>query len=170
MRGLARKAVTCLALAALAPSAPASGAEPGAAAPNCSLRSLADGGPRELADLRGQVVWIDFWATWCGRCLEVFEFLDSLEREWGDAGLVVIGVNVDENPADARALLAKHPVSFAQTQGSGECPRAFGVEGMPAGYLVDRKGVIRYVHLGFRPGEARKLRERVAALLAEEPK
>jgi thiol-disulfide isomerase/thioredoxin len=161
-------ALVCLGLALA--SGPARAAGVGEPAPNCALTELGGDARRELDRHRGDVVYVDFWATWCGRCLESFAFLDGLDRELGARGLSVIGVNLDEDPREARAFLAKHPVRFAQTtDDTGSCPREFGVQGMPAAYLIDRRGVIRWVHLGFRHGERDELRARVVELL-EEPK
>jgi thiol-disulfide isomerase/thioredoxin len=136
--------------------------------PECELLPMGSAPAGELLRARGQVLWVEFWASWCGSCAESFPFLDRLERELGGQGLRVLGINVDEEPDDARAFLARHAVGFAQAADpSGHCPRRFGVEAMPAGYLVDREGVVRYVHRGFRSRDAAPLRERVEALLAE---
>jgi thiol-disulfide isomerase/thioredoxin len=144
-------------------------AAPAAAAPNCALTSLADDAPRELHEFRGRVVWVDFWASWCGSCVELAPFLDRLHGELYGAGLQVLGVNLDEEPADARAFLTRHPVRFLQTaDASGACPRAYGIEGLPASVLIDRHGVIRYRHRGFRRGEAAQLRAWAEELLAED--
>ncbi len=94
--------------------------------------------------------------------------MNDLDREFRDRGLQILAINLDEKLEDARAFLAKHPVSFAlAADPSGRCPRDFGVQGMPSSYLVDRQGIIRHVHLGFRPGEAKKLWALVEQLLAE---
>jgi thiol-disulfide isomerase/thioredoxin len=137
-------------------------------APDCSLRAVDDSRTYELRELRGRVVWVDFWASWCGSCAEAVPFLNDLEREFGAQGFAVLGINLDEERGDALAFLAEHPAAFAQAaDAAGDCPRSFGVETMPASYLIDRTGAIRYVHAGFRPGEAPALRARVLELVAE---
>lgn len=152
----------------LALAARAGAVEPGSAAPNCAFAAVADAPRYELHDFRGRVLWVDFWASWCGQCAESFAFLDDLDHEFRAQGLAVLGVNLDEQPADAREFLEKHPVRFAQAfDPGGLCPRQFGVEAMPAAYLVDRRGYVRHVHRGFRPGEADRLRAVVQALIAE---
>ncbi|HTO06767.1 MAG TPA: TlpA disulfide reductase family protein [Myxococcota bacterium] len=153
---------------ALAAAGPARAADVGAPAPDCALTPLSGQGMQQLRALRGEVVWVDFWATWCGRCIESFSFLDALQRELGDDGLRVVAVNVNEHAADARDFLAKHPVSFSPLfDPGGRCAREFAVQGMPSSYLVDRHGVIRAVYLGFRSGEGPELRARARELLAE---
>lgn len=156
-------AMCALALATLAPAVAAQ-----SVAPDCSLRDVDDSRRYALRELAGQVLLLDFWASWCGTCVEAVPFLNDLDRDFGARGLAVLGINLDEDPKDALEFLAKYPADFAQAADeAGDCPRSFGVETMPASYLIDRRGVIRYVHAGFRPSEAATLRERVRELLAE---
>lgn len=140
-----------------------------AAMPVCQPTSP-EGNRIDLEELRaGKVLYLDFWASWCASCAKSFPFLNALAEELGDRG-VVVAVNLDENPADARAFLARHPVRFPVLFDPGaQCARAFAVEGMPATYLIDRLGQVRYRHLGFRPGEARALRAK-ALELADAPR
>jgi thiol-disulfide isomerase/thioredoxin len=156
------------ALCALALAATAARAAAQNVAPDCSLRAVDDSRSYALRELHGQVVWVDFWASWCGTCVEAVPFLNGLERDFGARGLAVLGINLDEDRQDALDFLAKYPAAFAQAaDAAGDCPRSFGVETMPASYLIDRQGVIRHVHAGFRPGEAAKLRALVSEILAE---
>jgi thiol-disulfide isomerase/thioredoxin len=155
---------------ALAIAANAAIAEGIRIAPNCSLAPLGEGPAWELRELRGKVLWVDFWASWCAPCAEALPFLDQLDRELPDRDFEIVGINVDENASDAQEFLARHPVGFRlAVDASGRCPREFDVPGMPAAFLIDRGGAIRYVHLGFRPGDAPRIRARVQSLLAEEP-
>jgi thiol-disulfide isomerase/thioredoxin len=156
-------------LLACALASPAAAIEPGDRAPNCRLGAVADDARYELEQFRGAVLWLDFWASWCEPCKESFPFLDDLDREFRARGLTVLGINLDEELDDARGFLAGHPVGFAQAADpSGQCPRLFGVRGMPAAYLIDRRGFVRHMHYGFRAGEVPRLRGLVEALLAEE--
>ena len=85
-------------------------------------------------------------------------------------GLQILGVNMDENAADAQAFLAKYPANFMVASGVDEqCAKDFSVQAMPSSYLIDRKGIVRHVHLGFRAGEAKELKVLVEQLLAEKP-
>jgi thiol-disulfide isomerase/thioredoxin len=141
-----------------------------AAAPNCALTSIEDKQRYNMAQFRGRVLYVDFWASWCGPCAQSFPFMNGLDREFRDQGLQVLGINVDEKPRDALTFLVKHPAGFhIAADSTGQCPKAFGVKAMPSSYLIDRNGVIRHVHLGFRPGQANQLRDKVLQLLAEKP-
>ena len=144
--------------------------EAGQAAPNCSLTLVGDGQRYDMRQLRGKVLYVDFWASWCSPCAQSFPFLNDLDNELRGQGLHVLGINLDEKPDDAKAFLEKHPANFTvAVNADGQCPRDFGVQAMPSSYLVDRQGIIRHVHLGFRRGEAEQLRGLVEQLLAERP-
>jgi len=148
--------------------ATAQSAETGQAAPNCRLAALDGQQSHDLQKYRGKVVYVDFWASWCSPCGQSFPFMTQLSREFGNRGLQVVAINVDEDREEAKAFLAKHPAGFAvAADESGKCPIDFGVRAMPSSYLIDRQGVIRHVHLGFRPGEAEKTRALLEQLLAE---
>ncbi len=155
-------------LIALASLARASDDATGRPAPLCDLAAMGDLPKVDLRQLRGKVVYVDFWASWCAPCAKAFPFLNDMDREFGERGLQVVGINVDEQIENAQRFLSRHPASFAlASDASGQCPRSFAVKAMPASYLVDRKGVIRRVVLGFRAGEAEQIRGEVEQLLAE---
>lgn len=138
----------------------------GQAAPDCQLSALAGGTGSSLKAFAGQVLYVDFWASWCGPCVQSFPYMNQLHREFGDKGLKVIAINLDEDPNDARGFLAQHPAEFlVAADPSGTCPTAFGVKAMPSTFLVDRNGIVRDVHLGFRPGEAQQSRSLVERLV-----
>jgi len=159
--------VVCAALA-FATVSISSGAETGRAAPNCTLTPVGGARPYDIQRYRGKVLYVDFWASWCSPCAQSFPFLNSLHRELRGRGLQVLGINLDEDPADAKRFLKKYPAEFTVAfDANGRCPQDFGVQAMPSSYLVDRKGNIRHVHLGFRRGESEELRGRVEQLLAE---
>jgi peroxiredoxin len=142
--------------------------QPGAAAPNCKLSKLDGTVTKDLAQYKGKVVYVDFWASWCGPCAQSFPFMNKMHGDLQAKGLEIVGVNLDEEPAEAKVFLEKTPAKFAvMADASGECPQEFGVKAMPSSYLIDRKGVIRHVHLGFKPSEASQLLEQVNSLLDE---
>lgn len=137
-------------------------------APNCALTALNDNQNLALQQLKGKVVYVDFWASWCGPCAKSFPFMNKLHGDLQAQGLEVIGVNLDENADDAKKFLENFPASFKVAGDPGEqCAKNFAVKAMPSSYLVDRNGIIRHVHLGFRPGEAEEFRGLVEKLLAE---
>ncbi len=139
-------------------------------APQCALTSLNDSQPLNLQQFKGKVVYVDFWASWCGPCAKSFPFMNQLDNELKRQGLEVIGINLDEEIEEAKQFLQQTPASFAIAKDlDKKCAKDFGVKAMPSSYLIDRKGVIRNEHLGFRPGEAEEFKLLVEQLLAEKP-
>lgn len=136
--------------------------------PTCSLTTLEGTPVHNLQELKGKVVYMDFWASWCPPCVKSFPFLNELENQLKEQGLQVIGVNLDEKVADAQAFLASHPVDFSiVADPSKQCAKSFEVMAMPTSYLIDRKGNIRHIHRGFRSGETEELRALISQLLIE---
>lgn len=137
--------------------------------PDCHLTALDGGTAYTLQTLRnGQVIYVDFWASWCSSCAKSFKFLNALAEDLRDQGLAVLGINLDEDPQDAQRFLERFPARFTVVADpGGQCARAFGVEGMPASYVIDRRGIVRYGHVGFRSGEAKALRQKIEQLLSE---
>lgn len=147
----------------------ANAVEQGNSVPDCQLKSFADAKTYSLKQLQGKVLYVDFWASWCGPCAKSFPFLNSLNSELKDRGLQIIGINLDENTGDAKDFLAKYPASFSIAADTNEqCAQGFAVKAMPSSYLIDRKGIVRHIHLGFRAGEAEELKLLVEKLLAEQ--
>jgi cytochrome c biogenesis protein CcmG/thiol:disulfide interchange protein DsbE len=119
-------------------------------APSLALRTAH--GEVLLDSLRGRVVVVDFWASWCAPCQRSFPWLNSLLEHYRDRGLVVLGVSVDKSIDDADAFLAKHPASFTVAYDpAGRAAAAFAVQGMPSTFVVGRDGRIRASHVGFDP-------------------
>ena len=158
----AAAAVCCAFLLA----APAASTAPTRPAPDCPFHLA--GHDSSLRQLAGKVVYVDFWASWCVSCIASFPFMERMRRELGPRGLEVIGVNMDQKPADAARFLARHSVSFPIANGANDaCAKKFGVNAMPSTYIVDRRGNIRAVHSGFRPDEGAGLRGLVEKILTE---
>lgn len=141
----------------------------GDAVPSCTLNSIDGKQAIDTAALKGKVVYLDFWASWCGPCAKSFPFMNELHHDLSAKGLVFVGVNLDENIDDAKAFLAQHPVNFTITKDNEEsCAKQFDVKAMPSSYLIGRDGSIRHIHLGFRKDEGKELRDMVEKLLAEQ--
>jgi len=121
-----------------------------------------------LAQLRGKVVYLDFWASWCGPCRTSFPQLERLRSEFSAQGFEILAISVDEFEAEARQFLKEVPVSYpVMHDATGVTPRAYGILGMPSGYLIDRAGVVRLVHQGFRKKDGAMLRAKISSLLGE---
>ena len=133
---------------------PAVGAMPpiGQKAPDFTLRTNA-GKNQKLSELRGQVVMINFWATWCPPCREEMPHLNRLYDQYRKTGFVLLGVNVDDNAQQAqdmaRELQIAFPVLFDTTK---QVSRRYDVDAMPSTVIVDRDGKVRYIFRGYRPG------------------
>jgi thiol-disulfide isomerase/thioredoxin len=146
------------------------GVQPGEPAPAVALPSLQDAQAAivSLASLRGKVVYLDFWASWCGPCRISFPQLEQLRRELGPQGFEVLAVNVDEFEADARSFLDQVPVTYPVVRdAAGDTPRSYEILGMPTGFLIDREGVVRLVHQGYRKSDGATLRAEIIELLGE---
>lgn len=130
----------------------------------------ADGAAVSLASLRGKVVLVDVWASWCVPCKAAFPEYDALQREYRARGFEVLAVNVDERRADAdRFLAGRSPALTVVFDPKGVAPERLKVHGMPTSFLVDRRGHIRYTHEGFTAKDLATYRRRIEALLAEAP-
>lgn len=137
----------------------------GQAPPDVPIALLA-GGEISLSQLRGQVVVINFWATWCGPCQREIPALNSIYATRHAHGLTLLGVNVDSDPRDVEAFLANHPAQFPiALDPDGKVGSAFGLDGMPMTLIVDRLGIVRWVHRGYARGDETDYAQRVDALL-----
>ena len=121
-----------------------------------------------LASLKGQVVYVDFWASWCVPCRLSMPTLDALQQKHGARGFTVVGVNKDATLADAQRFVKRVPVGFPLGRDENDAvAKAFDVKAMPSGYLIDRKGVVRKVHRGFTAETGTALEREVEDLLKE---
>jgi cytochrome c biogenesis protein CcmG, thiol:disulfide interchange protein DsbE len=122
--------------------------------------------PLGLADLRGKVVYVDFWASWCGPCRQSFPWMSSLQRSLAADGLVVIAVNVDQEHADAERFLAEYTPGFRVAfDPKGSLAEHYHVRGMPTSVLIGRDGKTLLVHEGFRLKERDSLEQSIRAAL-----
>ena len=162
--------IRMLAAAALLSAAlavPALARQVGEKAPDFSAPGLA-GGTVSLAPYRGKVVYLDFWASWCGPCAQALPALESLRKEFPESDFQVLAVNVDRQPSIARAFLKKRPVGYPNAlDPKGEIPATFDVQTMPTSFLIDRNGVIQHIQRGFRPSDVDELREKIQRLVAQ---
>ena len=122
----------------------------------------------DLTAYRGKVVYVDFWASWCGPCRQSFPWLDEVSREYAAKNLVVIGVNVDHDRDRAERFLTDTPAEFPIIYDPrGEIAAAFKVNGMPSAVLIDRSGRVRFQHTGFSPKSKEQYEDDLRKLLDE---
>jgi thiol-disulfide isomerase/thioredoxin len=163
------------------PPPPVAGVEP-AASPEIRVVEVIGGGPRRLADLRGKVVFLDFWATWCTYCVQTMPRLNALHQKYKDRGLVILGLNEFEGNIQGRdATRAEELEYFRQFKrrmnvsydfavaADAENDRLFGVASLPTGVLIDRRGRVRLLTIGASELEAELLKKTVVKLLDEQP-
>jgi peroxiredoxin len=156
-------------LATLSTPAHAERADVGRQAPAFEATTLA-GQPIAMADLKGRVLLVDFWASWCDPCREEFPEFEALYQEFRDRGVEIVAVSVDRKRENAEAFLAKHPVTFAVVHDDDHAiADRFKPRAMPTAYVIDQAGVVRFVHLGFQRSYLAKYREEITRLLAEGP-
>ncbi len=135
--------------------------------PTWRLPVIANGtGKLSKDDLIGRVVYLDFWASWCGPCRLSLPALNNLFHEFNQENFSVIAVSVDYVEEDAIDFLSRYPVDYpVLLDKTGDSARDFLVAGMPSGYLIDQNGMIRAVHVGFRAGDEEILRSNITMLL-----
>jgi peroxiredoxin len=138
-----------------------------AAAPDFTLKST-DGKNLRLSEYRGEVVLINFWASWCGPCLQEMPILSDMHERFKSLGFTVLGVNVEEDSSDARKLLGRMPVSFpVLLDNTSSVSRQYDIAAMPSTVLVDRNGNMRYLHKGYKPGLEEAYLRQVRELIRE---
>jgi peroxiredoxin len=121
-----------------------------------------------LAEQRGKVVMINFWASWCGPCRQEMPLLENLYQHYQRAGFTILGVNVEPNPAAANKVLDDITISFPVLYDTeNTVSRLYNVEAMPSTVLIDRDGNLRYLHRGYKPGYEESYREQIKKLIRE---
>lgn len=160
--------------AALAETPPQSGERRGVIdepAPDLELPDL-DGNLISLRSFPGKIVVFDFWAVWCGPCVDSLPFLQELEDRYRDDGLVVVGLHVDDNvPSveEVRDFLDTYGAKYVNLLSTVEADEAFRIFAMPTTYITDRDGIVRLRHIGFNPSRTpERLEQEVRDLLGLE--
>lgn len=136
-------------------------------APDFTLKSHG-GGNLKLSEFRGQVVMINFWASWCGPCRQEMPLIEQLHQRYSPLGFTVLGVNVEEDSSKAQELLRELRVSFPILfDTSNSASKLYNVSAMPSTVFVDRDGKLRYLHKGYKPGYEHEYEKQIKALLRE---
>lgn len=141
--------------------------ERGEVAPALSLGGVS--GQQQLP-LAGKLTYVDFWASWCGPCRKSFPWMNEMQRKYAAQGLAIVGVNLDQERADADAFLQKIPAEFPIAfDPSGDAPTRYGVKGMPTSVLVGTDGKVIAVHAGFNDADAAALEDMIRSHLGAAP-
>ncbi len=139
----------------------------GQAAPDFALKS-SSGENLRLSEYRGDVVMVNFWATWCGPCRQEMPLLDELYLRYERVGFSLLGVNIDDDSRKAMRMVSELGVSFPVLfDARKEVSKLYEVDAMPVTVLIDREGTIRYVHHGYKPGYEDKYLDQIRSLLRE---
>ena len=146
---------------------PAGAAGASAPAPDFTLDSNT-GKPIKLSSLKGQVVMVNFWATWCGPCRKEMPLLDSIYKQYKDKGFTLLGVNVEPDPKLATDFLKKLPVSFPVLYDvKSDVSSLYKVTGMPTTVFIDKKGNVRVVHVSYKDGDENEYMNNIRMLMRE---
>ncbi len=129
---------------------------------------MADGKKLDLSHYKGKVVMVDFWASWCAPCRKSFPWLNKMQNDLKPAGLVVLGVNVDENTQDAKDFLEKYPANFKIIfDPDGNHAEFYKLIGMPSSLIFDREGKLVERHIGFKESQINSYQNTLQKILKQ---
>jgi peroxiredoxin len=137
------------------------------AAPDFSLPSNS-GKAMKLSEQRGNVVMLNFWASWCGPCRQEMPLLDAMSQRYSAAGFVLLGIDVEEDNTDAKKIIKDLKISYPVLfDTENKVSKLYSVQTMPTTVMVDKKGQIRYINRGYKPGDENKYRDQIRELMKE---
>jgi peroxiredoxin len=143
------------------------GVTKGKTAPDFALQSMSGENVR-LSEMRGKVVMVNFWATWCAPCRKEMPLLDELYKKHSSSGFVLLGVNIDNSQDKAKKMAKKlgvtFPVLFDTKKNVSE---SYGVSAMPFTVILDKGGRVKHVHKGYLPGYEKKYDKQISGLLGK---
>ncbi|GAB4206168.1 MAG: TlpA disulfide reductase family protein [Tibeticola sp.] len=117
-----------------------------------------DGKSVQLADFKGKLLYLDFWASWCGPCKQTFPWMNQMQNKYGPRGLQILAINLDKKSEDARAFLAENRANFMVAfDPAGTTPKTYAIKGMPTSVLIDADGKVIAVHTGFKAEQSQEL-------------
>jgi len=167
MRSITRLLALTALSAALTLTAAAAALQSGAPAPAFQLNSNT-GKPLALADFKGQIVLLNFWASWCGPCRQEMPILEQLNRQYHAKGVTLLGINVEPDSAAAVDWLKATPVTFPILfDTDSKVSSLYEVAGMPNTVIIDRKGQVRYIHRGYSAGAENDYLNQIRMLIRE---
>lgn len=154
-------------LIALLLAVPAAASNSTGPAPDFQLPALG-GKQLSLGAFKGQVVMINFWATWCGPCRKEMPLLEQIQKKYAPLGFTMLGVNVEEDTTQMEAFLGDVPVTFpVLLDPANQVSKLYDVAAMPSTVIVDRKGNVRFIHQGYQPGDESRYQDVIRQLIRE---
>lgn len=137
-------------------------------APDFTLPTFPDNTNITLADFKGRVVYLDFWATWCPPCRKSFPWMDEMQERYKEDGLTIIAVSIDKKRELIERFIKKtEPTFIVAHDPSGEVAKTYKLRAMPSTYLINRKGQLVMTHMGFRESDKKKMETAIESLLDE---
>ena len=122
----------------------------------------------KLSDYRGQIVYLDFWASWCQPCRKSFTWMNKMQSLYGEEGFKVIAINLDESRQKADKFLQQIPANFdVAFDPRGNTAESYNVKAMPSSYLIDKHGNVIHANLGFRGNDEEKLEVKIRNLIRQ---
>lgn len=119
-----------------------------------------------LEKLKGKVVYLDFWASWCNPCRKSFVWMNDMHSRYDNKKFTIIAVNLDSSKKDAIKFLEKVPANFdIAYDPEGTVAAKYNLKAMPTSYLIDKKGKLVFAHKGYREGDAAKIEDKIRQLL-----
>ena len=162
-----KNAIVGLLFSVFAATSLASSGLEGQTAPDFALKS-STGENMRLSEYRGDVVMVNFWATWCGPCRQEMPLLDELYQRYSRVGFNLLGVNIDDDSRRAMQMIEELGVNFPVLfDASKKVSELYDVDAMPVTVIIDREGTVRYVHQGYKPGYEDKYLTEIRTLLRE---
>ncbi len=141
----------------------------GDTAPSFSLPILGEQQIVSLSELRGKIVYLDFWASWCGPCRISLPQMVVLQEELGSDQFEVIAINLDEDQEQGSRFLKRYPVNYTVlTDPEGKVAEIYQLPGMPSSFVIDQAGIISLAHTGFRRGDMSIIRNHIEVLLDQD--
>lgn len=129
---------------------------------------LIDGTPRTLADYKGQVIYVDFWASWCAPCRQSMPYYSELYQNYSNKKFAFVAIGLDEDVDTVREFAQRWNLPFdVGSDGLNQAARAFSVNQLPTSFILDKLGRVRFVHRGFNPQRMSRLEEEIDILLSE---
>lgn len=162
-----KNAILALMFSVFAATSLASSGLEGQTAPDFALKS-STGENMRLSEYRGDVVMVNFWATWCGPCRQEMPLLDELYQRYSRVGFNLLGVNIDDDSRRAMQMIEELGVNFPVLfDARKRVSELYDVDAMPVTVIIDREGTVRYVHQGYKPGYEDKYLTQIRSLLRE---